>query len=507
LSVSPQVVTAVIAFWTGSASADATETPSLFAPAAAEPTTLTALPEVQALPAQPSPHLIQTLAASGFTLAIGTGWYLVDKRNVLDWDKPNLQSRFTGSSWRYDNNEFGMNFLLHPLFGASTYTFARDSHFGVAGSFLTSLLTSLTWEFVVEYNERVSINDVIVTPVAGVALGEFAHKFGNYISNYRKPDTNRKILRWTLSPTTQIARLGCGDELWPAHPTDSLGYASGLWHEFGLSYGLFGFATNQGQSGVVQRFRTSGKLVSLPGYRQPGKSAKAFFDADMTDVHLMVDTSAWGTGVTLESHTTLFGYAAREMSESGNGYAHTIGVSIGYEYRNTTALGLDDRFTFVGFPGAHTDLYWSRRGLTSEVGVRLYPTFGAASVPAFQRYRTQHPNAGFKTIMSREGYFYGWGGTGQVEARQHYGKIHNAILLRAESIWSSQGLDRDQEHVTDDTKAHDLSATAELQTWFDFSQNFVVGIETATKLRESRAGDVRLRLNERSLGLWLGSLF
>jgi len=80
-------------------------------------------------------------------------------------------------------------------------------------------------------------------------------------------------------------------------------------------------------------------------------------------------------------------------------------------------------------------------------------------------------------------------------------------LLRAESIWSSQGLDRDQEHVTDDTKAHDLSATAELRTWFDFSQNFVVGIETATKLRESRAGDVRLRLNERSLGLWLGSLF
>lgn len=466
-----------------------------------------------------SPHVLQTWIASGLTLGLGTAWYLVDDRNVLDWDRPSLKSRLTGSSWRYDNNGFGMNFFLHPLFGAQTYAFARASHWSVAPSFFASFLTSMTWEFVIEYNERVSINDVIVTPVAGVGIGEFAHKLGYYLGSPTHAsstrdggltggrDTGRVALRYALSPTSTLAAWSCAGEPRRDFPQDNLGYRSGLYHQFALQYGVAQFETNRGEKGWVQSARTYGKLVSLPRYRQPGLRARAFTNAEFSELTLDIDVSEKAAGVRLLTDTTLVGYAARQLSDSGSGFEHMVGLGVGFEYRNSSAQGVDDRLSFVGFPGVTTELYWARGELASELSLRLYPVFGGSSSPAFQPYRNQHPDQAFKTILEQEGYFYGWGGIGTLEAKNRVGRFRNQFLLRAESIRSSQGLDRNQDEVTNDSIARESSLAVEARTWFDLGNSMAIGVSGRSRLRRSRFASADLLIAERSLGLWIGSQF
>src|SRR5690606_29360464 len=45
----------------------------------------------------------------------GTLWYVIDERNVLDWDIESWDQRFSEDTYRFDNNHFPMNFLAHPL--------------------------------------------------------------------------------------------------------------------------------------------------------------------------------------------------------------------------------------------------------------------------------------------------------------------------------------------------------------------------------------------------------
>jgi hypothetical protein len=457
------------------------------------------------IPKGESPHVLQTLLVSGLTLGLGTAWYLVDDRNVLDWDKPSQKSRLTGESWRFDNNNFGMNFVLHPFFGASPYVFARDSHFTVPYAFLTSFSTSMMWEFIIEYNERVSINDVIVTPVAGLPIGEFAHKFG-YFWSHRGSSGQRKSLGWTLAPWTQLAQLGCH----PANAAHDNGETSSdelMWHEFYADYGVSSYRTSGDNNGLVQRLRAGGNLVSVPTYRSEGHLSRGFWNGEFSRLDVSIESGAKHVGVDIYADTILAGYIQQSLTFKGTGYSHVLGLSVGYRYFNSEAEGQDNRVSFVGFPGVATEFYASSGRARSEISFRAYPIFGAASSPAFQLYRNQSAIGRSKTILEREGYSYGWGFAGSLHARQQYGIFHSELSVLAESLWSEEGLDRDQDQVEDDTKTSDLAATLSLRSGILLPHSFNAGIEMSTRVRESSAGDIRQRLSRRSLGLWLGTRF
>lgn len=462
------------------------------------------------VPPNTSPHVYQALLASAVTLGAGTAWYFIDDRNVMDWDYPSLKSRLTGSSWRYDNNNHWMNFNGHPLFGAGVYASARASHLSVPYAFLSSFLTSMTWEFVIEYNERVSINDVIVTPLAGFAVGEFAHQLGYYLSSSPRRTLGRSALRWTLSPLTPLAALGCNGEPRRDHPEDSLGYASGLWHDFSLASGVSLFRTDRQGDLAVADLRASGKLVSLPGYRAEGEGQSTFSDSDISRLSLNIEASREGPGVDLVTDSVLVGLRTKSLTAAG-GYEHVVGAALGYRYQDSSARGQDDKRSWVGFPGVATELFWERPRLSSSIQLRAYPVFGGVSSPAFQRHYTldhkENPDQVYRTVLVREGYFYGWGFAGELQAQQRLGVFHSEFALRTESLWSDGGLDRDQEKLTQDTKVSDFYTALGWSGWVRLPRSLAAGISAFSQLREARAANLRMRLNQRSLGLWLGTRF
>ena len=98
-----------------------------------------------------------------------SGWSQEDKDNYsLETWKENV----TNPIW--DDDEWWVNYILHPYWGATYYIRARERGFERTQSFWYSVLLSTLYEYGAEaLFEPVSFQDLIVTPVAGSLLGEF----------------------------------------------------------------------------------------------------------------------------------------------------------------------------------------------------------------------------------------------------------------------------------------------------------------------------------------------
>lgn len=72
----------------------------------------------------------------------------------------------------FDKDKFYINYVLHPYWGSTYYTRGRERGLDKASAFVYSTLMSVVYEFGVEcFFEKPSIQDLIVTPVAGSLLG------------------------------------------------------------------------------------------------------------------------------------------------------------------------------------------------------------------------------------------------------------------------------------------------------------------------------------------------
>lgn len=108
------------------------------------------------------------------------GVLYVSPDNVSTWDAED-RSSIRVEKWLHnvanpeiDHDDWRINYVLHPYWGATYYTRARERGLNRTDSFLTSALWSSLFEYGGEaFFEPVSIQDMIVTPVAGALLGEF----------------------------------------------------------------------------------------------------------------------------------------------------------------------------------------------------------------------------------------------------------------------------------------------------------------------------------------------
>ena len=110
----------------------------------------------------------------------------------------------------WDKDDFFLNYVTHPYSGAIYYMGARSAGANATYSFLYSFaLSTFFWEYGIEsFAERPSIQDLIVTPVAGALLGE-----GFYLAKRHILENNSelwgskalgKIALFAMDPMTEI---------------------------------------------------------------------------------------------------------------------------------------------------------------------------------------------------------------------------------------------------------------------------------------------------------------
>ena len=73
-----------------------------------------------------------------------------------------------------DSDDFYINYILHPYWGAAYYVRAQERGYSRSQSFWYSVLLSSAYEFGAEaLFEEPSIQDIVVTPILGSMLGDY----------------------------------------------------------------------------------------------------------------------------------------------------------------------------------------------------------------------------------------------------------------------------------------------------------------------------------------------
>lgn len=144
--------------------------------------------------------LSTTLIITGSLVGAGVLYLLPE--SVTKWNKEEL--RHLGSNYLrqikkgpvVDQDEWWLNWITHPYWGAVYYLQTRRSGFNWAfSSFYSFLCSTLFWEYGLEaFAEVPSWQDLIVTPAIGALLGELFFLGINHIQNHDSKLLNSRFL-------------------------------------------------------------------------------------------------------------------------------------------------------------------------------------------------------------------------------------------------------------------------------------------------------------------------
>lgn len=149
------------------------------------------------------------LMALGTWMASTTNYWLQGTKWEEDIDfkltvSDQMERLFSIKSYRFDSNTFATNWQ-HAISGAGFYNIYRTNGFSRFGSLKYSFYTSLLWEYISEYQEVVSINDILYNTLGALTIGENVFQMGSYL--FDQDQLLLKSLGCLLNPVNAINRL------------------------------------------------------------------------------------------------------------------------------------------------------------------------------------------------------------------------------------------------------------------------------------------------------------
>ncbi len=188
-------------------------------------------------------YLATGLESFGILAGLNIGGRLLNYSYVhvtFDSLAKNLSSR-----WVWDDDLFATNQFGHPYMGSLFYTAARANGFTVLESAAVTYVDSLLWELAFE-TEIPSLNDQLITPIAGVLLGEVLHRWSRSIlwrPSGQRAGVVRHIMAGVLDPIGLINRQTLGDAWRLDPPPPSFGWLTLGWAGLATAFDTPGGAT------------------------------------------------------------------------------------------------------------------------------------------------------------------------------------------------------------------------------------------------------------------------
>jgi hypothetical protein len=258
------------------------------------------------------------------------------------------------------------------------YQIARGNGLSFPVSYAATFVSSTFWEYLVEYVEVPSVNDLIMTPVAGTVIGESSFRLGRMFAAGR-PSTGNLIGQLVFSPVATLNDLLAGRS--PFHP-GPLGpdVSRGMYHRFAV--GLGGQAVSlSGASRQEATFSLDGAVVTHPGYRRPGRRSTAVRPGEWSRLGggFQLGPSGSPVGYAFQSDIVLLGRYLRDIGERepgtdrskplpGTGLLLALGSSFDYQGRDLP--GGWERLASAGLVGPEVELTWDH----NDIGLRLAGT-------------------------------------------------------------------------------------------------------------------------------------
>jgi hypothetical protein len=396
-------------------------------------------------------------------LGAGSLWYWSNQDfNSVDWelgfDWPSWRRKllFENSGASFDTNPYDVNAIAHPFAGAAYYLFARGNRLGTLESLLFATAASTLWEYFAEFKEKVSINDLIVTPVAGMAIGEALTQLGAFFERGEDNWVNRTLGAIFQTPRrfhqwADRNRPRRTDEL------DRFGFSRELWHEFSFSTGV-AVTSAGGQTRADLQLGIETLLVNVPTYNRPGQVSRLLADGNFSQ--MIIRTTAGDQGMLdflFFAKVALAGYYRQsvEREETGTlrGYSFFIGPAMAFEYAMHARDDGErlDRLCVVNVIGPTMDLNVYAGGVRIHAVVDVFGDFAMVRSYALDRYTGAGGTLdGAKSILAEQRYYYALGITTSSRLAVEYERLEFGGDIKLDFLDSVEGLDRGETTLTND---------------------------------------------------------
>lgn len=483
------------------------------APQAELATELTPAPERQ----DGEPHHLRWALQSVGVLGLGTVWYWSSRDfNAVDWDlewdAPSWRRKLvTFDAVRFDSNLFTTNSISHVRAGTVYYQLGRANGLSALGSVALAAGTSTVWEYLVEYKELVSLNDLVVTPTAGFAMGEPMHQLSLYFRR-GAPTAFNRLAAAALSPFLEIDRLIDGRDWRGSRDVDRLGLARDRWHAFTLNAGTRGAEVGSESAPGEVMFALESDLVMLPGYALPGRFSAWAGPGSFTA--LGVDWAVTREGalseVNARSSTLIVGWYGQDFRRARagvSGWGGLVGLGSAFRGELREIAGLRDRMAIVDLVGPRLELVTAAGPVRARLEGRAAVGFGMVAAAPFARDLPLDWSS-LKMTLGRHGYYYARSSTADAALTAAAGSVDAAAGLGWARFDSIQGYDRYQERMVEDFPLRDelLSASAAVGVRPDGGP-FRIGVEARRRWRSGEFLVYRSAQRETAYGVNVGVLF
>jgi hypothetical protein len=397
---------------------------------------------------QRPPHYFRAAVELVGVLGLGTAYYWINSDpNKQDWDYIDLKDKSLKLEVKFDNNMFRTNFLLHPLAGTMSYWLSRANGLNIYAASTASFLSSAAFEFLLEWLEKPSVNDLVATPVGGIAAGEFFFHLGDYLNSaFGHDNAVQRVLAYSIGAPQGIHSAMDGVKA-PITTRDSLGYSAAYWHRFGVGGGIADITNDRGDRGTVADLLFEAKLVAMPGFLRPGRFQTNFSQGNFTEARLRTSVAdGWLKDVDLWFGSDLAGHYRQDFTGSPGalrGSAAMIAASVDMRYVDRWLLGRRDQYALFHVLGPSAKAWLGLgRGVVLTGEARLHLDFAGMTSPAYRILAAERGADGTKTVLQLQEYYQGVGGSGRAAASIGVAGVAAGGYARYATYRSIDGLDR-----------------------------------------------------------------
>jgi hypothetical protein len=377
-----------------------------------------------------------TTAMTWATLELGAAalyYWSTQGQQEVDWTRPSWTDKLTLHSVRFDTNPFFVNALRHPLTGIGDYQIARSNGFGAISSTLFAYLAGAVWEYVVEYYEDPSINDLIMNGAGGLALGEPLYQIGQLWRGGELSPSDRVR-------TAAFSPFAATQDLWRPHR----GWQRrGAWGDFAFSAGVVSHRLEDGLPRGEVAIGLDADVVRHPGFLLPGAHGGRIAPGAWSRIALGMRLDNLGTellAAELRSRTALAGTYTQD--DAGNGRLLALGTA--FMYRRERLAHGSDHLAIAHLIGPQLQL--SRRGGDTELrwDLAAYGDFGLVDAHVFGPVSPLPAAPPYLSTLQVQGYYNAAGASIESRVRADRGAWHADLELTGHQLWSLDFADRVQ---------------------------------------------------------------
>lgn len=406
----------------------------------------------------------------------GAQYHFDTATNAPDWDyhftwESQKTKLLLGKGIRFDDNPMALNSPGHPTSGTLFYLASRSAGLSVSQSLLTTFTAALAWEVWWEYREVVGVNDLIMTSVGGMAMGEALWQLSELFA-HGSDTTGHRIAAALLTGYAAFDPLRGGRRVGPRGPLDRNGLPLEVAHRLRLELGMETASSTPFDVSVVPLIAFDGTLMNIEGYGQPGTRARWIPHTGYSKLVLRVAGNLDGlTDLELRSQADYVQFHAQAVSPGPWGIDAQLGVGAYFEHRGVRLTHLFDQRASAAPAGLTLHVTTFLGPVTFQLDGAEYPSFALVTSLGLPDWSASHDVAELPSVLRNQGYYFGFAWVSVLTGTLLFGPSELTVTYKQSNANRIIGLDRyaltqPESHAANDA-GQELTASLLLPTGID----------------------------------------